>query len=430
MRASRRMRLALLAILGVGLLGLTLSAALRDTTPPKLYLEVETRQAAGRPLNLFASADEPVTYRLSYGDQSVEIVGQDHTFELPVLSGVIPLRLEATDAAGNSTVEELTVTGVAELQPRLVAPTALVAGDPLGIRLYLSEPVSEAERASPTEPVTQQVAATDLASAEGVADEAEVSDELAQAVAAQVSDVLLTFGGETVPTEFVLDSVGRGVLEALVATPMAVEANSVEIVATVIDEFGRAIELRQSLLLEPLPVEVEQLRISAAVLSVITPEAQVLERQVVADAWAAASSERLWTAPFRMPIAGVNTSGFGDARRYQQGGPVSYHYGLDLASPQGAPVHATNAGRVLASQHLPIKGGFIIIDHGAGLMSYYLHQSKLLVEVGEMVAPGDVIGEVGSEGLSTGPHLHWEMRVRGVATNPLAWVDRAFPGLP
>ncbi len=423
MRVPRRVRLVFLAVLGVALLGLTLSAAFRDTTPPQLFLEVETRQAAGQPMNLFVSADEPVTYRLEYGDQTLEFVGQDHTFQVPVLAGAAVASLEATDAAGNSTVEELVITGVPELQLLMVAPASLPSGDPLGVRLY------------PNGAIVAPVYSGDTVEAGDSPEGTSPAEAPEQLLGAQVSDVLLTLDGATVPTELASDLTGSdyaasGVVEAIVATPMSVEPLTLELVATVIDEFGRVAVVRQPLLLEPLPVEVEQLRISAAVLSVITPDAQTLERQVVADAWASGSGERLWSVPFRMPIAGVNTSGFGDARRYQADGPVSYHYGLDLAAPQGAPVHATNGGRVLVSRHLPIKGGFIIIDHGAGLMSYYLHQSKLLVEAGDMVAPGDVIGEVGSEGLSTGPHLHWEMRIRGQASNPLAWVDRIFPPSP
>jgi murein DD-endopeptidase MepM/ murein hydrolase activator NlpD len=70
----------------------------------------------------------------------------------------------------------------------------------------------------------------------------------------------------------------------------------------------------------------------------------------------------------------------------------------------------------------------VAVDHGAGLMSYYFHLSKILVTEGQMVSAGEVIAEVGSEGLSTGPHLHWEMRVHQQASNPLAWVGRLFPG--
>jgi len=70
----------------------------------------------------------------------------------------------------------------------------------------------------------------------------------------------------------------------------------------------------------------------------------------------------------------------------------------------------------------------VVLDHGGGVMSYYLHLSRLLVAEGQAVAGGELIGEVGSEGLSTGPHLHWEMRVHDQPSNPLAWVDRAFPG--
>ena len=109
---------------------------------------------------------------------------------------------------------------------------------------------------------------------------------------------------------------------------------------------------------------------------------------------------------------------------------MSFHYGLDLAAPLGTPILATNSGRVVIADHYPIKGGWVAIDHGAGVMSYYFHMIRIYVQDGQMVERGEVIGEVGSEGLSTGPHLHWEMRVHGEASNPLAWVGRTFPGDP
>ena len=128
-----------------------------------------------------------------------------------------------------------------------------------------------------------------------------------------------------------------------------------------------------------------------------------------------------------MPIQGVNTSGFGSPRRYARGGNVSYHNGADIGAPQGTPILATNAGRVLVADTYPIKGGFTLIDHGAGLYSYYLHQSAIHVEAGQSVERAQHIGDVGSTGLSTGPHLHWEMRLDGNATNPLNWVGKVKP---
>jgi murein DD-endopeptidase MepM/ murein hydrolase activator NlpD len=151
---------------------------------------------------------------------------------------------------------------------------------------------------------------------------------------------------------------------------------------------------------------------------------------MVQSVWAAALPQPLWSEPFLQPLEGRNTSGYGDARTYAPGGNVSYHQGADLAAPAGTVIHATNAGvAVIAADYptYPIKGGLVIIDHGGGVMSYYLHQSRVLIEQGALVSRGQPIGEVGTTGLSTGPHLHWELRINNVATNPLLWVGKLFP---
>jgi murein DD-endopeptidase MepM/ murein hydrolase activator NlpD len=74
-----------------------------------------------------------------------------------------------------------------------------------------------------------------------------------------------------------------------------------------------------------------------------------------------------------------------------------------------------------------VRGNLVVIDHGAGLVSLYFHQSRLNVRVGDRVTRGQKIGEVGTTGLSAGPHLHLEMRVRGEATDPADWTNRLWP---
>src|SRR5690606_3634988 len=185
------------------------------------------------------------------------------------------------------------------------------------------------------------------------------------ALRAAVVDVLVTLDGVTLPTGPAPHGSSE-ILEALAATSMTVEPTTMSLEVTVIDEFGRRSETVHEVELVPLPVEVEQLQLSAATLSLITPEGRELEAAAIDGAWARAEAAPLWSEPFMMPIGGVNTSGFGDARRYAPGGPVSFHYGLDLAAPLGTPIHATNAGRVLIAGHYPIKGGFVAVDHGAG----------------------------------------------------------------
>jgi len=387
----RKTLLTLLAVAVATLGGLVVTAALRDTEPPQLYIEHTARLPEGEPIRLFVSSDEPATFVLEYAGRSVEEVAQDHTFDLPAVAGVHTARLVATDAAGNATEESLVLTGVPPLQPLVRVASRVTAGDPLGVRVTIGSGASE------------------------------------PAPVAEVVDVLVTLDGVTLPTRPAADG-SSDTLEALAGTTMTVEPTTAVLEVAVIDEFGRRTEAVHQVELAPLPVEVEQLQLSAATLSLITPEARELEAAALEGAWARAEPVRLWTEPFMMPIGGVNTSGFGDARRYAPGGPVSFHYGLDLAAPTGTPVYATNSGRVLVAGHYPIKGGFVAVDHGAGVMSYYFHLSHVGVQEGQEVGRGELVGEVGSEGLSTGPHLHWEMRVHGEATNPLAWVDLLFPG--
>lgn len=142
------------------------------------------------------------------------------------------------------------------------------------------------------------------------------------------------------------------------------------------------------------------------------------------------TSEKLWAGPFRYPLeAKVRrvTSTFGERRSYN-GGPVSsYHEGLDFGAPEGTPVYAPAAGRIALAEPLTVRGSAVVIDHGLGVYSGFWHLSEILVTAGQPVKPGDLIGRVGNTGLSTGSHLHWEMRVNVTAVNPVQWTQGEMP---
>ena len=131
---------------------------------------------------------------------------------------------------------------------------------------------------------------------------------------------------------------------------------------------------------------------------------------------------------FETPIAGaVRTSAFGP-QRILNGVPKTPHYGVDLAAPQGTPIHAPADGRVvLAEPHMHFEGGLTLIDHGQGLVTLYLHQSRQVVVTGERVRRGRVIGEVGMTGRATGPHLCWRMTWRGRHLDPSLLVGGTAP---
>ena len=118
------------------------------------------------------------------------------------------------------------------------------------------------------------------------------------------------------------------------------------------------------------------------------------------------------------PVSGKITSRFGAKSSIRK----SVHTGLDIAAPSGTPYAAAAAGTVTFAGYKGSYGNLIVITHANGVQTYYGHSSKIYVKVGETVSQGETIGAVGSTGNSTGPHLHLEVRVNGVAYNPQNYV--------
>lgn len=165
--------------------------------------------------------------------------------------------------------------------------------------------------------------------------------------------------------------------------------------------------------------QIDRVTLSAETLGLLAPEYTKPENELLAQLLAPRTPERLWQGPFRRPVAGEVTTDYGQRRSYN-GGPASdYHGGLDLAIDEGQPVAATNAGRVVFAGPLKVRGNVVIIDHGWGLYSGYFHMSAISVETGQEVQRGQTVGLVGSTGLSTGPHLHWQIWLDGYAIDPV-----------
>lgn len=157
--------------------------------------------------------------------------------------------------------------------------------------------------------------------------------------------------------------------------------------------------------------------------------AQARERAVAAAA-AAAAHRAAAPAPVTsavgggtllMPAAGPFSSGFGP-RRDPLTGVAGFHPGQDIAAPTGAPILAANSGQVIYAGQEQGYGNFTCIDRGDGLATCYGHQSAILVSVGQHVQAGQLIGRVGSTGWSTGPHLHFEVRIDGTPVDPLPYL--------
>jgi murein DD-endopeptidase MepM/ murein hydrolase activator NlpD len=145
--------------------------------------------------------------------------------------------------------------------------------------------------------------------------------------------------------------------------------------------------------------------------------------QILQDQYELLADQKAFLAalPTRHPATGYFTSGFG-VRRSPFGGRDKMHEGLDIANQPGTLVFSTADGTVVFAESKPGYGQTVIIDHGYGLETWYGHNRKLRVSKGQKVHRGETIAELGNSGRSTGPHVHYEVRVHGTPVDPLSYI--------
>ncbi|HJP40270.1 MAG TPA: M23 family metallopeptidase [Dehalococcoidia bacterium] len=168
---------------------------------------------------------------------------------------------------------------------------------------------------------------------------------------------------------------------------------------------------------------VDEVTFDAEQQELLTPEIVAEENALLSTAYATFTPEKLWNGLFQFPVLGGLTAPFGEQRAVNGAPPSGHHTGSDFGTAEGAEVITTSSGRVVMVETLEIRGNMVIVDHGGGLLSGYAHLSEVVVVAGQMIEAGEVIGKVGSTGLSTGAHLHWEMSVGGVRVDPSRFVD-------
>jgi murein DD-endopeptidase MepM/ murein hydrolase activator NlpD len=166
----------------------------------------------------------------------------------------------------------------------------------------------------------------------------------------------------------------------------------------------------------------EEQRVNGLPQKTVTPPPEVRERiereaENIYLARLTDSAGSDFLSGFDWPAPGIESGIFG-SRRIDNGVPMAPHYGVDMAAPTGTPIHAPADGTVVISGDYYLDGGFTLIDHGQGVSTSYLHQSKRLVRSGDAVKRGQRIGLIGATGRATGPHLHWAMNWFEVRLDP------------
>jgi hypothetical protein len=192
-----------------------------------------------------------------------------------------------------------------------------------------------------------------------------------------------------------------------------------ELKITIHDAKGGARALNRAIRVRPAHYRTSDLTVAP---EFVQPGPEAL-KQIAADqlltekAYASSALKPLWQGNYRPPVSSPQSERFG-TRRIFNGTLASNHKGLDFRAAPGTPVRASNSGVVVLAHPLYYAGNTVIIDHGMGLFTLYMHFSKITVRVGQHVVRGQKLGLSGATGRVTGPHLHWAVRWQGAYLDP------------
>jgi murein DD-endopeptidase MepM/ murein hydrolase activator NlpD len=192
---------------------------------------------------------------------------------------------------------------------------------------------------------------------------------------------------------------------------------------------GRHIMVERTFAVAAQKYPTVKLTVSKAYTAPSPEQLQVIKRdqEVKHKIFAETSPEREWAGKFAAPVKAPISDVFG-TRRVFNGVTKSVHQGLDYRVPPSTPVSAVNAGTVILARPLYFEGNCVVIDHGQGLLSLYLHLSELKVKEGDSVTRGEELGLSGATGRATGPHLHLAVRWQGTYLDPAALLKLSLPG--
>ncbi len=201
------------------------------------------------------------------------------------------------------------------------------------------------------------------------------------------------------------------------------------VVITGTDEGGQPAVVTANVQINPGHFNSESIVLSPDRQQLLDPNLVAAENAKLYATWSVFNPRRYWNGPFRVPVDHFTkiSSPFGTRRSYGGGPLTSYHEGTDFAVPASTPVYAPADGVVMIAEPLAVRGNAIVIDHGWGVYSGLYHLSEFKVVAGQQVKQGDLVGLSGNTGLSTGAHLHWDIRIRGLNVDALLFSQLSYP---
>lgn len=229
-------------------------------------------------------------------------------------------------------------------------------------------------------------------------------------------------GGRDLPVE-----AGNGYGWAVVGFGPTYDPTTLPVVVDGRDPAGNQTAVTEPLQVAPHEFAHDEVDVPPQLAALLQSDIRADEDRALLPNYQKVSPQKLWEGRFLMPVQGPIITEFGTLRSYNNGPVVGHHGGADIAAGAGRSVVAPARGRVVLIDTVRLRGNIVILDHGLGVFTTYAHLASVDVQVGHTVERGQPFAKVGSTGLSTGPHLHWELWVGGQNVNPLEWTERDVP---
>ncbi len=211
-----------------------------------------------------------------------------------------------------------------------------------------------------------------------------------------------------------------------IGIPVTKKPGNYKIVAKAVDINGEELKIYQTLQITKADFKVQYINLPKKKTSLLNSEILRKEGKILGSRLRLKNRKVYFANHFARPAKGRISSQFGVRRKYNNDLFSSYHKGIDIANVKGTPVIASNGGRVSLAENMKSNGKIVLINHGHGITTIYSHLNAIKVKEGQWVKQGQIIGLIGSTGISTGPHLHFGMSVNNVRVDPQQWLSKAI----
>ncbi len=239
----------------------------------------------------------------------------------------------------------------------------------------------------------------------------------------RLKQIELSFMGQKLPMNHTWHKDHKHLFRAFLGIPAGTKPGSYKIVARATDIYQQSLSIYTMIKVKDARYKIQQINLSKKKTKLLDHKSLRREGAILASHFIKKDKKVYFASPFQKPAKGRISSLYGLRRKYNGNDVSTYHKGLDIANKTGTAVHASNGGKVVLSINWKSNGKTVLINHGHGIVSIYIHLDKLLVKTGAWVKKDQIIGRLGSTGITSGPNLHFGMSVNNIRVDPAQWIN-------